>query len=212
MPRSPYIPTWFDDEQYLGLVVTFTSPTPSRWRLEQKINDREYHFPVTKVEVDDMKASTNLRSVSSSTEADFEPEPLTPVVETGECGAEEVAPPGENRVATSAINAEVGDTSYGVRPNMPASYGGEETGAAGDESGATGGTDATDCAAGVEWVEGDKGSCECRRACEACAVYICRRVDNQPKEALENIRGKVKEASKGSSSLPRMAIMKIRLQ
>lgn len=195
--------------------MTFTSPTLSRWRLEHKINDREFHCPVSKTEVGDVKGgSTNLTSLSSSTQRDCEPESLPTVVGTGECNAEDIAPCWEGRVATSAEStAEVGSTSYGARPDKAASYGGEGTGTVGDVSGATGGTHASDRTAGEGevQVEGQEGSGGRRRTCEACAVYICRRIDDQPKEA-QNIGGNGGAASEGSSSLPRMGIMKIRLQ
>lgn len=33
--------TWFDDDSWINREVTFTEPSPSRWRAEKKLEERE---------------------------------------------------------------------------------------------------------------------------------------------------------------------------
>lgn len=42
MKKAPRGPTWFEDEEFLNLDVSFPDPSSSRWRLERKIYEREY--------------------------------------------------------------------------------------------------------------------------------------------------------------------------
>lgn len=42
MKRPSTGPTWFEDDQFLELEISFPGPPPSRWRLEQKIHEHDH--------------------------------------------------------------------------------------------------------------------------------------------------------------------------
>lgn len=44
MKKAQRGPTWFADEHFLELTVSFPGPPPSQWRLERKVYEHEYSF------------------------------------------------------------------------------------------------------------------------------------------------------------------------
>lgn len=215
-----YIPSWFDDEHFLGLAVTFTSPFPSQWRLEKKIHDRVYRSPVTGTGDGDGKVTGVCEPQSQPKKEICNNKQVSTVTATGESEVKVSAECGEGKGAIPETTTGEGDKSGGVtaattdgeaneRGSTPIATTAEEDG---EDGGAT-----PPITAGEDEGKGQgqgQGQGQGGGTCEACAVYVCRQIDDQPKRANSSSSDKEVRAPKraGGPMLPQKGIMKIRLQ